>query len=100
MCRPRGPRDGRWRSGPALRKHRRRALSPAKRCRAGILASWAIPPVFLSGSIVVGPAASSMRKRVEFPVRLDLAPAMRKPIGLEHQKRDDDHPDRDLAQEG
>src|SRR5205823_7024683 len=50
-------------------------------------------------SIVVRPVPTSMRKRVEFPVGLDLPPAMRKPVGLEHQKRDDDQPDRRLAQE-
>src|SRR5947207_15292258 len=49
---------------------------------------------------LVSPVPASMRERVEFPVGLDLAPAMREPIGLEHQKRDDDQPDRHLAQEG
>jgi hypothetical protein len=37
-----------------------------------------------------------MRERVEFPVRLDLPPAMREPVRLEHQERDDDQPDHDL----
>src|SRR5689334_14362307 len=99
MYRPTSPRDGRWRFGPVLRQHRRRARRPAKRCRAGILATWAVPP-FSLGSIVIGPAASSMRKRVEFPVGLDLPPAVREPVRLEHQKGYDDQPDCDLAQEG
>src|SRR5450432_3664305 len=49
-------------------------------------------------SILVLPVPTSMRKRVEFPVSLDLPPAVREPVGLEHQERDDDQPDRDLAQ--
>src|SRR3984885_1068623 len=53
---------------------------------------------FLFGSIVASPVPTSMRKRVEFPVRLDLPPAMRESVRLEHQERDDDQPDRDLAQ--
>src|ERR1700677_4958808 len=56
------------------------------------------PPFCMLKSIVAGPVATSMRKRVEFPVRLDLPPAVREPIRLEHQKSDDDQPDRDLAQ--
>src|ERR1700737_4099174 len=50
-------------------------------------------------AILVKPVPTSMRKRVEFPVSLDLPPAMREPVRLEHQKCDDDQPDRDLAQE-
>src|ERR1700730_18312580 len=49
-------------------------------------------------AILVRPVPTSMRKRVEFPVSLDLPPAMREAVRLEHQKRDDDQPDRDLAQ--
>src|ERR1700743_1232286 len=56
------------------------------------------PPVLLLTSIVASPVPSSMRKRVEFPVGFDLPPAMREPIRLEHQERDDDEADRDLAQ--
>src|SRR3954447_17870154 len=51
-------------------------------------------------AIVARPVPTSMRKREEFPVGLDLAPAMREAIRLEHQKRDDNQPDRDLAQKG
>src|SRR6201981_2695738 len=43
---------------------------------------------------------SSMRKRIELPVGLDLTPAMGQSIGLEHQEYDYDETDRDLAQEG
>src|SRR5215471_9489230 len=43
---------------------------------------------------------SSMRKRIELPVGLDLTPAMGEPVGLEHQEYDYDETDRDLAQEG
>src|ERR1035438_1252684 len=100
MCRLTGPQGGQWRSGPAPRTRQRRAAAPAKRCQAGISWSWAIPPVSLLMPIVVSPVPTSMRKRVELPVRLDLPPAMREPVGLEHQERDDDHPDCDLAQEG
>src|ERR1700690_3284467 len=99
MCRLTGPQGGQWRSGPAPRMRRRRAAAPAKQCLTGISWSWAIPPVSLLRPIVVSPVPTSMRKRVEFPVRLDLPPAMRKPVRLEHQKRDDDQTDRDLAQE-
>src|SRR5476649_1385869 len=56
------------------------------------------PPVLLLTSIVAGPVPTSMRKRVEFPVSLDLPPAMRKAVRLEHQEYDDDQPDCDLAQ--
>src|SRR5579864_3808335 len=56
------------------------------------------PPVILLIPIVASPVPTSMRKRIEFPVRLDLPPAMRQPVGFEHQERDDDQPDRDLAQ--
>jgi hypothetical protein len=41
-----------------------------------------------------------MRKRIELPVGLDLAPAMGESVGLEHQEYDYDETDRDLAQEG
>ena len=51
-------------------------------------------------AILVGPVPTSMRKRVEFPVSLDLPPAMREAVRLEHQKRDDDQADRYLAQKG
>src|SRR4029079_4293441 len=51
-------------------------------------------------AIVAGPVPTSMRKRVEFPVGFDLAPAMSKAIRLEHQKRDDNQSDPYLAQKG
>jgi hypothetical protein len=41
-----------------------------------------------------------MRERVQLPIRLDLPPAMREPVRLEHQKGDDDQTDCDLAQKG
>src|SRR5882724_10875672 len=50
--------------------------------------------------IELRPAPASMRERVEFPVGLDLPPAMREAVRLEHQEADDDQADRDLAQEG
>src|SRR3984885_10286484 len=57
------------------------------------------PPVYILSTILVSTVPSSMRKRIEFPVCLDLPPAMGKAVGLKHQKADDDQPDGDLAQE-
>src|ERR1700722_7459765 len=57
------------------------------------------PPVYILSTILGSTVPSSMRKRVEFPVCLDLPPAMGEPVGLKHQKADDDQPDGDLAQE-
>src|SRR6266446_2197652 len=94
---PRGGQSGSALAPPSLR---RRAATPAKRCRVGISWSFVSPPVLLLRAIVIGPVPTSMRKRVEFPVSLDLPPPLCEPVRLEHQKRDDDQPDRDLAQEG
>src|ERR1700722_8453081 len=58
------------------------------------------PPVIYLDRILISPVSTSMRKRIKFPVCPDLPPAMREPVGFEHQKSDDDQPDRDLAQEG
>src|SRR5580692_2739 len=58
------------------------------------------PPVYILSTILVSLFPSSMRKRVEFPVCLDLPPTVGKPVGLKHQKADDDQPDGDLAQKG
>src|SRR4051794_39476082 len=55
---------------------------------------------FVRGYVLVLPVPTSMRKRIEFPVGLDLPPAMREPVWLKHQKRDDDQADRNFAQEG
>src|SRR5215467_5836064 len=76
-----------------------RPAAPAKPCSKAILASWFSSRYSLI-MIVVNPVPTSMRKRVEFPVSLDLPPAMREPVRLEHQEGDDDQPDRDLAQKG
>src|ERR1700721_2301858 len=94
------PPDGRWRSAPAPPSPQRRSTARAKRYRVGISWSLVSPPVLLLTPILIGPVPTSMRKRVEFPVSLDLPPAMRQAVRLEHQKRDEDQPDRDLAQEG
>src|SRR6516165_12257273 len=76
-----------------------RSSAPATPCSKETLASWFSSYCSLI-AIVAGRFPTSMRKRVELPVGLDLPPAMREPVGLEHQKADDDHADRDLAQEG
>src|SRR4051794_31966910 len=41
-------------------------------------------------------SSTSVRKWIQFPICLDLPPAMREPVGLEHQEQDDHHPDRHL----
>src|SRR6204780_1468639 len=94
------PSSGRSRSAPAPLRPRRRAAAPAKRCSIGISWSFLVSSVWFLAASVARLVPTSMRKRVEFPVSLDLPPAMREPVGLEHQEADDDQPDRDLAQEG
>src|SRR5579872_6397601 len=99
MCRPKGLRDGRLRSGPALQTQHLPASRRAKRCRVEISTSWCLLRFIRLSFILVPLLRTSMRERVKFPVGLDLPPAMREPVGFEHQKSDDDQPDRDLAQE-
>src|SRR5205814_4651779 len=79
---------------------RSQAAARAGRRSKGISWSYFVSSVWSLDAIVASPVPTSMRKRVEFPVGLDLAPAMREAIRLEHQKRDDNQPDRDLAQKG
>src|SRR3954454_7998759 len=99
-CRPSNRPNGRWRSGLAPRWQLRQAAARAKRNSTAILRSFFISSLLSLITIVACPVLTSMRKRVEFPVGLYLAPARREAVWLEHQKSDDDQPNCDLAQEG